>query len=601
MTAITAEQAARIAAAGAPAAAGRPARPGQARRAVLTALLAGVPLAGLYCVAAQWPLWEPATAGLAAVNLLVTVSFLATGVFVSAEPGHRATGVALILAALLWPVNWLSVWMTGPWPLIAALEGPLSTILAVWALLRYPAHWPRRWHEGVVIAGLAVLQVLDVLPRVTSRPEWHNGQLAGIIWPAWWPDRTAYLVTERIYNYSCVLVAIIATTALITRLARLTGPDRPVFRPVLVAIAAAGGLSIVSSLTNVIHVPHSTVITVDELEGLALASVPVAFLAASARKWLARERVLALIASLGPAPTPAQVQDVLRTALGDPALTLLYRVAGGLGVSGGLVDTRGVPTAPIAPAGGAVIPAPGGVVLLTGEPLLARYPEMIRAAASVAGLALQNTSLQAAISAQIYLVGQSAGRLDAAVDAERRRIRTAVSELCDTELAVIAGRLAELVQAGQEAAGPARSARDLLAGVVQELTCLADGTGPPELARLGLAAALTSAAARLSPRITVRADPGPLPSRVAAAAWFAACELMTNAVKHGGGCAVEVTACRADGGLLVEVRDDGPGGADPAGSGLRGLAERAVSLSGSLVVSSGPGSGTRATVRLPLC
>jgi signal transduction histidine kinase len=594
MTAITAEQAARIAAAAAPAPAGRPARPGQARRAVLTALLAGVPLAGLYCVAAQWPLWEPATAGLAAVNLLVTVSFFATGVFVSAEPGHRATGTVLIIAALLWPLNWVNVWLTGPWPLVAALQGPLATILAVWALLRYPVHWPRRWHEAVVTAVLAVLQLLAAVPVLTSRPEWHPGQPASLTWLAWWPDRTAAMVTERIYSYSCVLVAIAATTALITRLARLTGPDRPVFRPVLLAIAAAGALSIVSSL--VIALPRSTVITVDEMEGLALASVPVAFLAASARKWLARERVLALIASLGPAPTPGQVQDVLRTALGDPTLTLLYRVAG----VPGLVDTGGVPTAPIAPAGGAVIPAPGGVVLLTGEPLLARYPEMIRAAASVAGLALQNTSLQAAISAQIYLVGQSAGRLDAAVGAERRRIAVAVSELCDTELAVIAGRLAELVEAGGEAAGPARGARDLLAGVAQELACLADGTGPPELARLGLAAALTSAAARLGPQITVRADPGPLPSGVAAAAWFAACELMTNAVKHGGGCAVEVTACRADGGLLVEVRDDGPGGADPAGSGLRGLAERAVSLSGSLVISSVPGSGTRATVRLPL-
>ena len=592
MAAITAEQAARIAAGPAPA--GRPARPGQARRAVLTALLAGVPLAGLYCVAAQWPLWEPATAGLAAVNLLVTVSFFATGVFVSAEPGHRVTGTVLIIAALLWPLNWVNVWMAGPWPLVAALEGPLATILAVWALLRYPAHWPRRWHEAAVTAVLATLQLLAVPPVLTSRPQWHPGQPASLTWLAWWPDHAAAAVTERIYSYSCVVVAIAATITLITRLARLTGPDRPVFRPVLFAIAAAGALSIVSSLTLVISLPHSTVITVDELEGLALASVPVAFLAASARKWLARERVLALIASLGPAPTPGQVQDVLRTALGDPTLTLLYRV------SGGLVDTGGVPTAPIAPAGGAVIPAPGGVILLTGEPLLARYPELVRAAASVAGLALQNTSLQAAISAQIYLVGQSASRLDAAVDAERRRIRSAVSELCDAELAVIAGRLAELAQDGAEAAGPARSARDLLDGVVQELSCLADGSEPPELARLGLATALTSAAARLSPRITVRADPGPLPSEVAAAAWFAACELMTNAVKHGGGCAIEVTVCRADGGLLVEVRDNGPGGADPAGSGLRGLAERAVSRSGSLVISSIPGSGTRATVRMPL-
>ena len=112
MAAVTAEQAARIAAAPAPAR--RPARPGYARRAVLTALLAGVPLAGLYCVAAQWPLWEPATAGLAAVNLLVTVSFFATGVFVSAEPGHRVTGTVLIIAALLWPSNWVNVWLAAP-------------------------------------------------------------------------------------------------------------------------------------------------------------------------------------------------------------------------------------------------------------------------------------------------------------------------------------------------------------------------------------------------------------------------------------------------------------------------------------------------------
>ena len=84
MAAVTAEQAARIATAPA----SRPSGAARVRRrAVLTALLAGVPLAGLYCVAAQWPLWEPATAGLAAVNLLVTVSFFATGVFVRPSPG----------------------------------------------------------------------------------------------------------------------------------------------------------------------------------------------------------------------------------------------------------------------------------------------------------------------------------------------------------------------------------------------------------------------------------------------------------------------------------------------------------------------------------
>ena len=76
---------------------------------MLTALLAGRPLAGLYCVAAQWPLWELRHGLPGAVNLLVTVSFFATGVFVSAEPGHRVTGTVLIIAALLWPLNWVNV------------------------------------------------------------------------------------------------------------------------------------------------------------------------------------------------------------------------------------------------------------------------------------------------------------------------------------------------------------------------------------------------------------------------------------------------------------------------------------------------------------
>ena len=93
------------------------------------------------------------------------------------------------------------------------------------------------------------------------------------------------------------------------------------FRPVLVAIAAAYGLSIVSSLTLVISLPHSTVIAVDELEGLALASVPVAFLAASAR--VAGQGTGARADRAWPGADPGQVQGVLRTALGDPTLTLL--------------------------------------------------------------------------------------------------------------------------------------------------------------------------------------------------------------------------------------------------------------------------------------
>ena len=78
------------------------------RRRVTAALLAGVPLVVACCLAAQWPLWTSDMIGLATANLLVSVSFYVTSVFVAAEPGQRLTGAVLAAAALLWPLNWVN-------------------------------------------------------------------------------------------------------------------------------------------------------------------------------------------------------------------------------------------------------------------------------------------------------------------------------------------------------------------------------------------------------------------------------------------------------------------------------------------------------------
>jgi signal transduction histidine kinase len=78
-------------------------------------------------------------------------------------------------------------------------------------------------------------------------------------------------------------------------------------------------------------------------------------------------------------------------------------------------------------------------------------------------------------------------------------------------------------------------------------------------------------------------------------------EALTNVAKYSGASTATVRAEARDGLLLVEVADDGVGGADAArGTGLRGLLDRVAALDGTLEVASPPGAGTRVRVRIPL-
>jgi signal transduction histidine kinase len=91
-----------------------------------------------------------------------------------------------------------------------------------------------------------------------------------------------------------------------------------------------------------------------------------------------------------------------------------------------------------------------------------------------------------------------------------------------------------------------------------------------------------------------------LPTTVEVAAYYVIAEALTNVAKYAGATHVTVRAECADGELVVEIADDGRGGADPAGgSGLHGLVDRVEALGGSLFVESPPGAGTTVRGRLP--
>jgi signal transduction histidine kinase len=100
-------------------------------------------------------------------------------------------------------------------------------------------------------------------------------------------------------------------------------------------------------------------------------------------------------------------------------------------------------------------------------------------------------------------------------------------------------------------------------------------------------------------RVTADAG-GRLPAAVELACWFTASELLANAAKHAAAGSVEVDVRVRDGLVVLRVADDGAGGADPDGSGLRGLADRIAGTGGLLAVHSPPGAGTSTVATFPV-
>jgi signal transduction histidine kinase len=133
----------------------------------------------------------------------------------------------------------------------------------------------------------------------------------------------------------------------------------------------------------------------------------------------------------------------------------------------------------------------------------------------------------------------------------------------------------------------------------EELAAFAHGVHPHELSEGGLPAALRDLT-RYSP-VLVELDVSPfrLPAPVEDSAYFVCAEALANAGKHAHATRVTVRAHVTDDRLSLSVEDDGVGGADPAGAGLRGLADRVETLGGRIEVSSSPGGGTRILAQLP--
>jgi PAS domain S-box-containing protein len=242
-----------------------------------------------------------------------------------------------------------------------------------------------------------------------------------------------------------------------------------------------------------------------------------------------------------------------------------------------------------------------GVMVLsqtTPEPLPPGTEQRLVNFAELAAQAIANAHARAELAA-------SRARIVEAGDAERRRLERnlhdgAQQRLVATSLSV---RLAAVrAEADPQLSAMLDRAGEELARALEELRELARGLHPAVLSDHGLSAALQTLADRapVPVNVDVALDDERLPEPVEAAAYFVVAEALTNMAKHARATEAQVRVQRADGEALVEVADDGVGGADEkGGSGLRGLVDRVEALGGRLTVTSPAGAGTRVRAELP--
>jgi len=194
-----------------------------------------------------------------------------------------------------------------------------------------------------------------------------------------------------------------------------------------------------------------------------------------------------------------------------------------------------------------------------------------------------------------------------AVDVQETELRRIERDLHDGAQARLVALGMNLGLAEQKLAGDPEAARDLVAearaGVEQalrELRDLARGVHPPVLADRGLGAAVSSLAHASAIPVVVDEDVSERPPAVVeTAAYFVVAEAMANAAKHAEATQISVRIVREAARLVVEVADDGRGGADLGGSGLMGLRRRVEALDGTLDVTSPSGGGTVLRAELP--
>ncbi len=278
-----------------------------------------------------------------------------------------------------------------------------------------------------------------------------------------------------------------------------------------------------------------------------------------------------------------------------PSLTPGHAGRGGARVSGGVTGSARFPAAAAGITAGAHPCRSAAKTRRRGLPGRGR------------ALALENARLQAALAARLAEVRASRARIVQAGLDERRKVERDLHDGAQQRLlalsltiAMIGDRLAAAPETDPRLSSLVAAARGEIGAAIAELRELGRGIHPAVLANQGLAGAAETLAALAPLPVTTLIGPGRYPATVEAAAYFLIAEALANIARHARASRAQVTARCGGGQLVVEIADDGIGGASArSGTGLTGLADRVAALGGTLTITSPPGHGTTIRASLP--
>jgi signal transduction histidine kinase len=566
----------------------------------LAALAAGVGAALLAAGRVDEP-YQTADAPLA---LLVGWTFVASGLVAWRQrPGNRL-GPVMIFTGFAWFATFLTDAHAGwPFTLGTAIQS-VYLVGFVYLVLSFPTGRLRGRADMALIAGaIALVTVVewtsllfseshavlcDRCPPNVLLVERNDGLASGLL---------------QLQRITGVALALLTVVLLVRRWRAATAAERRSVAPVLWAGSATVVVLAVSIANDVVGEP------LGQLGKWALycvfASVPIAVLVVLLQRRLARGAVAGLVVELGERADGTDLRDALARALGDPSLDVAYWFPSGdryVDRDGQRIELPGPGTGRTA----TVVERDGQpIAALVHDSALAENAELVRSVCAAAALTLENERLQAALRARLAELQASRARLVEATETERRRIERDLHDGTQQRLVSLAMSLglaeSKLADDPGAAAPLVREARETLALALAELRELSQGIYPSLLTERGLGAALDDLCRRAALPATLDASlPVRLPQQVEAAAYFVTSEALANAAKHSHATEVRIRARLERGVLLVELADDGIGGAGTgSGTGLRGLADRVEALGGRLTLSSPPGRGTTIRAEIP--
>jgi signal transduction histidine kinase len=578
----------------------RAARPSPRPWVLVSIGVAGVVAASVSFALAFWSdavsaeLGEPLV--LATLTVWLTLSYIVCGLIAWWRRPASRFGPLMIAAGF---TNFVAtmVWSTND---VLATSGQLldfvPPMLFLHVFLAFPDGRVRGWFvRGLLAASYATAVGFEV--GRMSFGEFGPGNLL--------EHHVNLGVAETLRKIQLTMLSVFCLVGVGVLVVRTVRAVRPLRRSLGFFVDAfAGGLVMIAFLFGAAAYGGPWITQIRWATFAMLALAPTVFVVGLLHARLSRSALGELVVELRADLTPSGLRDALARTLRDPSLELAYW----LPQFETYADVEGKPFDLDARAGGrAVTPIDRQgehVAALLHDRSLRDEPELLAAVTAAAGIAVENGRLQAELRARLDELRGSRARVIDAGQKERQRLERNLHDGAQQRLIALSldlSRLEQRLGSDPEARMRLDEARREIALSLSELRDVARGLHPAVLSGHGLKVALESMVARapLPVRLLVDLD-GRLHEALEVAAYYVVSESLANIGKHARATAASVEVGRRHGQVVVEIVDNGIGGADTeGGTGLRGLADRVEALGGRLRVWTPTGGGTRVKAEIP--